>query len=77
LRTLEPIRRFMNVINMAAVPKSAPAVIPSKRAIFLFFFDRLSATARILSDFAPMFDFLALNNYRNSNNTFESKIEGR
>ena len=36
-----PLRRFM---NMAAVPKSVPAVIPSKRAIFLFLLGNLSST---------------------------------
>jgi len=35
-KTFRPLKRRM---NMAAVPKSAPAVIPSKRAIFLFLFD--------------------------------------
>jgi hypothetical protein len=40
-KALRPLRKFM---NMAAVPKSIPAVIPSKSAIFLFLFSNLSST---------------------------------
>jgi len=44
-KTFKPSRRRK---NMAPVPKSAPAVIPSKRAAFLFLFDRLSAPTSVL-----------------------------
>jgi hypothetical protein len=39
-KALRPLRKFM---NMAAVPKSVPAVIPSKSAMFLFLLGKLSA----------------------------------